>query len=269
MPNKTLFDGLFGDNYKDFGTIGDGLQVVYALASQRFPIGYIGDRNTPARLAREQIDRSLAGNFGLIYHVELAHPNDNVVKIQSESDFVESFTTHTSMTFSCDGLIVDKNNKSFMIETLLGDCACIVVWSDDWVGYMHVGRPEIMEKPSLIHHFFSKWPGNPESTHAWMGPCITGDHYELPQIPKEFQDFATETEWGTQGLDLNRIILAQLKMEGLSDQVITNVNIDPFSVLEFDDHTWAASDQWAKRKSRELGFPVCNLRNSAMLIVTG
>jgi len=270
MPDKKTLDDLFGDNCKCFGVIEPGLQVVYALASQKFPIGNILDRNTPADLGRSVIDRTISFNqYGMIYHVSLAHDKHNIVVVdKNPMKTLDEMDGKYSITHACDGLIIPRRTNA-VIETFLGDCACIVVWSHDWVGYMHVGRPEVMQGPTgVIEEFFRRWPGDLSETKVWFGPSITGNHYELPNIPEEFSKYRKETVWGTQGFRVNSAILGQIKEYGKIDNMrIQLIGIDPFELNENGDHTWAASDQWYRRKGKEIGISLFSPRNSAMLFV--
>lgn len=271
MPNKTLLDGLFGDNYKDFGVIGDGLQVVYALASQKFPIGYIGDKNTPAELGRTVVEQALGEGFGLIHNLMLNHTGHNIVDVQPDVASVKSlYNNPGSISLICDGLIIPRTGDPFVVQTFLGDCACVVAWSDEWVGYMHVGRPEVMAEPSVIENFFKKFPSKPQDTRVWIGPCIAGPHYELLEIPEKFRLFKDKTIWGTQGFEIEFAIGNQIVKYGLIGGCnFSSANICPYKANEDGNHTWAASDQWYRRKGRELGIPLFSPRNSAMLFVTG
>lgn len=269
------FETLFGSNqFKDFGYIDreETFRVVYPLASQQFPIGYINDRNTPADLGRVVVDKTPLRHFGLIHHVQLAHNKHNVVVGMAKVEVTENQIDRAvpSVTIPCDGLIITRSGKPFVVETFLSDCACVVIWSKDHVGYMHVGRPEIMEDQSVIETFFTLWPCRPEETRVWIGPSIGGKYYELPQIPDDFKSYAIETIWGTQGFCLLPAIVDQIRFFGLVNvRDITATGIDPFALNLSGDHSWAASDQWYRRKGRELGFPIYSPRNSAMLFVEG
>ncbi len=276
------FKALFGsEQFKDFGYIDaeQSLRVVYPLATQQFPIGYISDKNTPEGQGRDVINQTLGTKFGLIYHLRLSFNDDrnSVIVVESEpEDVIKQLggRQRPSVSYDCGGLIIPRNSESpFVVETFVGDCACIVVRSDRWIGYMHVGRPEIMAELNLIENFFKLWPAKAEETRVWVGPCIGGSHYELSEIPEKFKAYTIQTIWYTQGFDLMNAISDQIsasnKIEDIR-QTVTVERIDPFLVNgKFNDHSWAASDQWYRRKGKELGFPIFSPRNSAMLFVEG
>lgn len=273
MPDKKTLDAMFGQRYKDFGTVGPGLQVAYSIASQHFPIGYIGDKNTPADAGRTVVDQALGREHGLVFHLVLAHDRHDFVKIMDDVDSIEAGIdgAYPSITVPCDGLIIPRTGKPFVVEAFLGDCACIVVSSKSHVGYMHVGWPEITQRPTgVLEEFFGAWPCPPGETSVWMGPCITGKSFERRVIPLFLSSYGTETAWFTKGFSLDQCIIDQVCLLGeIPKEKVANVSIDPFAVRESGDFSWAASDQWAKMKSDKLGFPVCNPRNSAMLFVEG
>ena len=277
MPREYDFKTLFGsEQFKDFGYIDaeQSLRVVYPLATQKFPIGNIIDRNTPADIGRMVVDETLGRDFGIICHVQLAHDRHNIVEIISDVALLDEATdgAFPSITVPCDGLIVPKKGCPFVVETFLGDCACIVVWSENYIGYMHVGRPEVMAEPSTIEKFFEIWPSSPEETSVWIGPCIGGVHYELPMISERFKMHSCETIWGSQGFCLLPAIISQIGgyiKHSVGDPKFKVVDVEPFSENESGDHSWAASDQWYRRKGRELGFSIYSPRNSAMLFVEG
>ncbi|MFA4996127.1 MAG: laccase domain-containing protein [Patescibacteria group bacterium] len=277
MPHKYDFEALFGSKqFKDFGYIDAerSLRVVYPLATQKFPIGYIGDKNTPADIGREVIEKTLGRNFGPICHVSLAHESHNIVEIVKDKYVMP-------IVFSCDGLIVQRTGSSFpfVIETFLGDCACIIIWSDRWIGYMHVGWPEIIQLPfGVIQKFFEEWPDKNNEISIWMGPCITGQSFERVNIPKNpsfLRQYAKEpTEWGTRGFQLDHCIryLIEVETSEMNVKSFSKADIDPYAECSWihpNNKLWAASDQWYRRKGRELGFPIYSPRNSAMLFVEG
>lgn len=266
------FAKMFGPNFKDFGEIGPGLRIVYALANQQFPTGYIGDKNTPANMGHKVVEEALACKFGFICHLRLSHNIHNIVT--EESDVPREGENDRFLlgeSPSCDGLIARRARTPLVVETFLGDYACVVVSSQDWVGYLHIGQPEIMAKPNLIENFFKQWPSRPEETRVWIGPSIGGLYYEyLAEIPDRFKRFMVTTVWNTQGFCLLPAIIEEISQYGLVDGWQMHCSdIDPYSVNEKGDHSWAASVRWYERKGRELGFPIHSPRNAAILFVEG
>lgn len=258
---------LFGtEQFHDFGEIGRGLQVVYPVSTNKFPIGYINDPNgKSANESRQVVDTALGEAYGPILHLALApHKEHNIV-----GTFREGLLAST--TFVGDGLMVRRTGKPFVANTFLGDCACVVVWDDDWVGYMHIGWPELTQTPdNIVDRFEKLWPGG-KHTSAWMGPAIGAKFFERTVVPAEpsfLQRYVGKTHWGTQGFDLANAIDDRLRNLIGAQGLLTREGIDPYYEREDGNYVFA-SDQWAKRKSAELGFQVCNPRNAAMLFVAG
>lgn len=271
MPELRTLQNLFGGNFKDFGTILPGLEMVYALSSQDFPIGYIGDLSTPADSARLVIDRTLGTEFGPIRHIALGHEKHGQIVVATDvaDELEKQDGLFPSMTDNCDGIIVKRRDAPLVISTFLGDCAAVIVSSKNHVGYMHVGRPEVMAEPKgVIENFFEKWTDEPHETRVWVGPCIKGWHYELPEIPTRFIRYTTRTFWETQGFNLHIAIIDQISQHGLIEGCdIRNVDIDPFAVNMKGDHSWAASDQYYRREGRNLNHPQFSPRNAALLFI--
>lgn len=267
LDNETLTN-LFGSrNFKNFGKIGDGLRVVYPITTDKFPTGYVNDPNgKAANDCRKVVDDKLGNTYGPALHLALApHKEHNLVGVYKDG-------LQETTAFVGDGIIIKRTGTRLVVDTFLADCSWIVVWTDEWVGCMHCGWPELVQMPEgVIDKFFSLWPGTREETSIWMGPCITQAHFERKEIPAEpdfLQPYVGQTNWGTQGFALDLCIKSRLR-HYLDVTQFTCVGVDPYSIRESGDYSWAASDQWAKRKSNELGFPVCNLRNTAMLFIEG
>lgn len=213
-----------------------GLGLDYLHTDDELKLGEINNPNTPVDKAIAEIERVAGEEYGPIYTLRLGpHPCHNIVLSIGECK--------KSGCFTGDALIVRRSNEKFSIATFVGDCPVIIVANPTYIGFIHCGRPELMD--DILPAFFSSW-NNPNSDPdiVFVGPGINGKYYELPQIPNGLERFKTETIWKTQGFDLLGLIKHQLKYAGRDD--VSWSGIDPYQKRLDGDTAWA-SDQWYKK----------------------
>lgn len=217
--------------------------------NQLFPIGHIGDKResaiTPDQ-GRTTVEEAFGSKYSPIIHLALGHEKHNIVHVLDEVP-----RKHTTLVG--DAVIVRKpvrsiRSKPIAIGTLLGDCPVVCIASDEWLGFVHCGRPEAMAEPSIIEAFFAAWPSSAEETEAYIGPGICGRHYGLKTLDEKYERFKTDcTLDGEIGFDLARFILAT--MADIDSDLVCNTVYDgtcPYCQREAGEEAWA-SDQWFKR----------------------
>jgi copper oxidase (laccase) domain-containing protein len=218
-----------------------------------FPIGNVQDPDTTAVAARIAIEQTIGKAYGPIVHMSLAHKEHNQVLVLNEMP-----NSHT--TVNCDSIIFPRWWR-ISLETLVADCACIVVMGFDHMAFMHVGRPELFG--GLIQSFMQKWPDSPEETSLFIGPAICGKHYELPDISAvagtDLDRFACKTVWDTQGYDVTSAIEWVFADHGV-DQIlrfncgIPNAHDCPFCARLGGATRWG-SDQYCRVKGLDPEHP--------------
>lgn len=219
---------------------GSDWKLYYLHQSAEFPLGEIGNPETKPDKDRALIEEVLGDEFGPIIHMALApHLIHNIVEILDEVPVEHR-------TIVADGIIIPKDNR-FSVETFVGDCPVIIVDSPMWLGMIHAGRPEIVD--GVVREFFARWPGMHTSEPTWVfvGPGISGGFYELPQIPKGFEQYEMKTIWGTQGFDISTALSDQIERFGIIPQEdIVWSGTDPFEKNRLGYFEWA-SNEWYKR----------------------
>jgi len=217
-----------------------------------FPIGNIVDPETPAVNAREVIEQTIGLEYGPIVHVSLAHQEHNKVVV------LDSMPTG-HMLLNCDAVIFPKRWR-IGVETLLGDCTCSIVASADYIGFMHIGRPELFG--GLISRFSESWVEVDENQSAsvHIGPGICGKHYELPDLSAvagtQLEVYKTVTEWGTQGYDMYQAITAQFRGLGFPHVLEFPSDVHcPFCARQQSVCSSWASDQYFRVKGMDPSRP--------------
>ena len=217
--------------------------------NQFFPIGHIGDKREGAITTdqgRTTVEEAFGSKYSPIIHLALGHEKHNIVHVLDE-------VPRKHLTLVADAVIVRKpersiRSKPIAIGTLLGDCPVVCVTSDEWLGFVHCGRPEAMDEPSVIEVFLTTWPSPTEETEIYVGPGICGRHYGLKTLDEKYNPYKTECPFeGEVGFDLAQFILATIA-DINSDLVCNTVNNGtcPYCQREAGEEAWA-SDQWFKR----------------------
>ena len=195
----------------DFGlTKGLTLSHIHSSGSSGiFPIGNILDPDTPADQARRIIEREIGYSCGPIVHVTLNHQEHGKVIVLDELP-----EAHTEL--NCDAVIFPKG-WYIAVETMLGDCPCIIIDGPEHLGFIHGGRPELFA--GIIPNFMELWPDPLEQTKACFSPGICGRHYELLDVSAvagtSLAEYVCETVWGTQGYDLVSAYREEFKKGGI------------------------------------------------------
>ena len=205
--------------------------------SDDFPIGYIGGGLINADQARRVVEENLEDRFGPIMHLALApHPTHDIVHFSSE-------VPASSTTFTGDALIVPKHRR-FAIETFVGDCAVIVTATENWLGFIHCGAPELFD--NLLEAFFKKWP-DPHETHVFIGPCISGRWYAYnpEKVPDKYKTFIIGPEENDNAFDDCYTFAVNLAIErelqSWQTASLSNCGVDPFDANNRGDHRWASA----------------------------
>ena len=221
-----------------------------------FPIGYIGGGAIGADQARNVVEQQLGDIYGPIVHVALA-PHDGTNGV-GHNRVVCHGELRENQTHVCDAVILAKHERPFAIETMLGDCACIIVSNDDYLGFIHCGTPELFA--GLLGDFFVAWPTLMGMTEIFLGPCITGRNYlyDPKKVPHRFHSFLRECDGEDTVWDegwtfgLAEAISAELRTWGARS--ITDCVIDPFTENVNGNHQWASARYWKDLKDRlEIG----------------
>lgn len=217
----------------------------YLHASSEFPLGRIGDPSTPANIDRALIERTL-GDLGPIVHVALGpHEVHNAVVVLDE--IPANHVTHI-----CDAVIVPKGGGQFSVETLLGDCASVIVDGRNCIGFLHVGQAEILG--GLIGNFLAKWEKVERilTPKVYIGPALSAQCHPIPD-PQPIIDrgcgryLTPMTVWGTQGFSLVSAIAGQFMEASREGDGIDVIEPENISTAEFCPFTarLAGCDAWA------------------------
>lgn len=234
-----------------------GLSFSYLHSDANLPLGELGNPETPVENGIKALEDTLGVEFGQIYSLKLtSHPCHNIV--------VSIGDCEKNGTFTGDAIIVPRMKRSFAVATFVADCSVIVVADGCRIGFIHCGRPELVD--GILYNFFRVWGTiGILNAYAFIGPVISGRHYELESIPRGFEEFACQTCWGSQGFDLRPAIERQLNVEGITKRVTTSL-ADPFELRAMGSD-WASA-RWFKRQSKETGVEQRSPRDCALLTYT-
>lgn len=215
----------------------------YTGHSAEFPIGFIGGGPISAAEARGVIERVCGDSYGPILHLSLAPHDPLPIGIGHAMVHIVDHVPDDHRVYNGDAIIVTDLSKPFVIETLLGDCACIIVADGRSIGFIHCGTPELFA--GLLDQFHEWWPGEMTSTHVFMGPCIGGYYYQYDpeMVPKKYSRFvlgAHETMFEAPGFDLSSAIVHELLTWGNTSGASV-YTIDPFERNLKGEHQWASA----------------------------
>lgn len=218
--------------------------------SQFFPIGYIGGGSINAAQARTIIEEVFGEHkYGPIIHLALA-PHDGSLGFGHNNVHVLDETPRKHTTIVGDAIIVRKERKPFVIETLLGDCACIIASSSTYAGFIYCGTPELFAVPSILANFWSAWSDRclTDDTRVFLGPCITARNYayNADKVPDGYKDFVV-------ACDSHKTLFDEGYTFGLAEAIAYDIrrwgflgsfdqsNVDPFTENLNGNHAWASA----------------------------
>ncbi len=216
--------------------------LCYYGSSDEFAIGHIGDGEVNADYARHAVENRFDGK---IMQLKLA-PHDGSKGIHHGTVwFWDEIPDMCCTQFLGDALIVRKGPKGVRIATFVGDSAVIVCASDEWLGFIHCGTPELFAEPNVFEKF--DWPAPWDETRFFVGPCISGRWYayDPDEVPERYKSFlvgpeedgnAFDNQW-TFGLDL----AIERTLKRLQPASLTMSGIDPFQENINGRHCWASA----------------------------
>lgn len=89
------------------------------------------------------------------------------------------YSEHKSITTapSADGMWTDQRNVALAIMT--ADCVPVLLWSNegDCIGAAHAGWRGLRD--GVLSALVQQMPVAADQLHAWIGPCIGVNHYEV------------------------------------------------------------------------------------------
>lgn len=216
----------------------------YIGHGENFPIGYIGGGEISADEARQVVEREFDGK---IMHLALApHDGTNGVGHNGICPFITPPAEITS-THVGDAIIVRKGLGSIRIDTFVGDCAVIICTSNEWLGFIHCGMPELIAEPNILDRFQQFWPVPMAETSIFIGPCISGKwfSYDPEKIPDRYKSFVLQPGEDGNAFDdqctfgLNLAI--QRTVEDWHPMSLSISDVDPFQENVEGRNYWASA----------------------------
>lgn len=218
-----------------------------------FPIGRVGDPQTPGQQAMDAVVKTYGNDYRVLYMALQPHDRDKPDGVGHDQVKAISELPDQHTRYVCDGIIVTDFSRPWLIAVAVADCPVTAVIDDVSVcaaGSFHGGWPEVaMESPNIVHRFFGKWPTNHSNALAAIGPGIAGTFFERETgIPERYNGTPSvvETAWGTKGFSLHKAIIYDLECLGVNSTQIIDDSVDTYAATANLHYDWASSDQLAK-----------------------
>ncbi|WP_345993907.1 peptidoglycan editing factor PgeF [Sulfurimonas sp. HSL-1716] len=180
---------------------------------------HVGDDIKAVDANHALLAQKLGYNKDVLVHMKQIH--SDIVHVVTPKD-----TFHTPPT--CDALVTNRKNVPLMV--MVADCTPVLFYDPvhKAIGVAHAGRAGAFGNivKNVVQTMQSEYGSNPQEIIVSVGSAIGVCCYEVgeeiyEESKKEF-GYAFEKHAGNYYLDINKIILTQLKECGIQEEHIQN-----------------------------------------------